>query len=117
VKYVERTTNDSYVVIGDQWIDFAGGMIVGIHNPRAFYFTYTDARGIEFFSEMKMNPSVDVMIKAMNYTEATVAYFVVSERSPDFEIVVEQTSEVLGEPHKVFGDGKLYVFRYEKNPS
>ena len=117
VKYVERTTNDSYVVIGDQWIDFAGGMIVGIHNPRAFYFTYTDARGIELFSEMKMNPSVDVMIKAMNYTEATVAYFVVSERSPDFEIVVEQTSEVLGEPHKVFGDGKLYVFRYEKNPS
>ena len=119
VKYLESTTNESYVVIGDQWIDFAGGMIVGIHNPRGFYFAYTDARGIELFSEMKMNPSADVMIKAMNYTEATVAYFVVGEPRLGSEVFNRVVSDALKnglEVYAAFGEGKLYVFRYEKNP-
>jgi len=117
VKYVERTTNDSYVVIGDQWIDFAGAMIVGIHNPRAFYFMYTE--GIELFNEMKMNPSKDVMIKAMNYTEATIAYFVVEEPRFGTEVFNRVVSDALKnglEVYATFGEGKLYVFRYEKNP-
>lgn len=44
VKYIKETTQEKYIVVGDQWIIFAGQMIAGIRNPNGFYFPSTDPR-------------------------------------------------------------------------
>lgn len=77
VKYIEATTNMTYVVIGDQWIIFTGHMFLGAYNPRAYYLA--GARGILLFIEMKNNPSPEVMVEAMKYNNATVAYFIIEK--------------------------------------
>jgi len=117
VKYIETNTNESYVVISDQWMMYAGGMIVGAHNPRAFYFSISDSEGIILFNEMKTNVSIDTMIKAMEYNNATVAYFIVEELRLDieeFNRLISQAQVNGLEVFRVFGEGKLYIFRYEK---
>ena len=122
-KYIETNTNESYVVISDQWMMYAGGMIVGVHNPRAFYFSIVDPEGITLFNEMKMNVSIDTMIKAMEYNTtnvkiyATVAYFVVEEPrlgSEEFNRVISQAQVNGLEMFGVFGEGKLYIFYHQK---
>jgi len=124
VKYIEMNTNGSYVVFGDQWIIYAGGMIVGIHNPDAFYFSPSDPEGIALFTEMKENPSLDTMIEAMEeYNDeynnsATIAYFIVEEPrlvEGEFDRVISQAQIGNLEVFGVFGDEKLYIFRYEKS--
>jgi len=122
VKYIEETTDEKYVVIGDIWTIFAGEVIVGIYNPRAFYFLEYDMRGITLFNKMREEPSPEVMIEAMNQTgtETTVAYFIVTEPrlgTDEFNKVVSLTLEneqLRSEAVFIFGDGKLYVFSYRK---
>jgi len=82
VRYIDKTTrdrNETYVVICDQWVTYAGYMVVGINNPQAYFFLHVDPRGIALFIEMKENPSREVMIEATKHTNTTVAYFVVEE--------------------------------------
>jgi len=67
VKYIDKNTTERYIVICDQWIIYAGGIIVGVSNPRAFYFSSLDPRGLALFIEMKKNPTNETMIKAMNH--------------------------------------------------
>lgn len=118
VKYVEENTREKYVVIGDIWTIYAGEVIVGIQNPRAYYFGEQDPGGYELFSEMRKEPSPKIMIEAMNQTRtnATIAYFVVTEPrlgTDEFNTVVSKARETLTVFH-VSGYGKLYVFSYRK---
>jgi hypothetical protein len=66
---------------------------------------------IESYLQMARSPSVSVMENAMAKANAERCYFVVSIRNPDFDEIVERSSEVLP-VDKVFGDGKLYVYSY-----
>ena len=118
VKYIEENTNEKYVVIGDIWTIFAGEMIVGIINPRAYYLGEYNKTGHDLFVNMRENPSPQWMLWAMNYTDTKIAYFIVAEPrlgTEEFQNVVSRALQnqqliVVG----VFGAGKLYVFSYRK---
>lgn len=119
VKYIEENTHEKYVVICDTWTIFAGEMIVGIKNPRAYYFGEYDSRGYNLFVKMKEDPSPQAMIEAMNQTgtDTTVAYFIATEPRLDTEEFNSTVSKALqnGLPvYATFGNGKLYIFYYEK---
>jgi len=64
----------------------------------------------QLYLQMCRFPSVSTMSDAISGAGASVSYFVVSVRNPDFEEVVQQTCEILP-VDKIFGDGKLYVFK------
>jgi hypothetical protein len=118
VKYIEQNTKEKYVVIGDIWTIFAGEVVVGICNPRAYYFDEYNKTGYDLFINMRENPSPQWMLLAMNYTHTTVAYFIVTEPrlgTEEFNDVVSSALQnnqltVAG----VFGAEKLYVFSYRK---
>jgi len=124
-KFIERTTkNQVYVVVADQWMTYAGEAVVGIYNPRAYYMSPEDARLASVFNKMFARASADPLIEAMalntqtspQATEATVAYFIIekSRMAPaDFDRVVRQASVSL-KIYAIFGEGKLYIFYYEK---
>lgn len=120
VKFIETTTTGRYIVICDQWITYAGQTLVGLNNPRAYYFYHTDLEGVRLYSEMVENPTLDPMIAAMSINNSTVAYFVVETselgyrlRTAEFDRVVSQASLSL-KIYGIFDDGKLYIFYYEK---
>jgi hypothetical protein len=122
VKYIEENTHEKYVVIGDIWTIYAGEMIVGIYNPTAYYFGENDPRGYNLFAKMRRDPSSEILIEAMNQTgtDTTVAYFIITEPRLGFEEFNSTVSkalqnglEVYGPPDG-FGEGKLYIFYYEK---
>lgn len=120
VKYIEENTKEKYVVIGDIWTIFAGEVIVGVYNPRAYYFGEYETKGIELFNKMREEPSPEVMIEAMNSTGAdtTTAYFIITEPrvgTEEFDTVVSralQNGQLRVE--NVFGSGRLFVFSYRK---
>jgi len=67
---------------------------------------------IVMYSRMVSSPSLSIMQEAIDLVDwAEVAYFVVSVMSKDFERAVEETSVYLP-VDAIFGDGKLYVFKY-----
>jgi hypothetical protein len=118
VKSIEKSTQGTYVVIGDQWTTYAGEVIVGVKNPRAYYFDEFSRVGIGLFFNMTQNPSSQWMLQAMNYTNTTIAFFIITEPrvgTEEFDSVVslalqdEQLQFV-----DVLGDGKLYIFSYPK---
>jgi len=122
-KYIDETTTERYIVICDLWMVYAGGTVVGVTNPRAFYFLSTDPRGVTLFMEMKENPSHDVMIEAMKHNNATVAYFIVEEprlRTEEYNRVIQQAQQNKLEtyPGGIFyyrGEEKLRIFYYKKS--
>jgi hypothetical protein len=117
VKYIEANTQEKYVVIGDIWTIFAGERIVGIMNPRAYYFEEYNRTGNDLFVNMKREPSSEWMLLAMNYTNTTVAYFIVTEPRLGTEEFNNVVSLALANGQltvNVFGAGKLYVFSYKK---
>jgi len=119
VQHLEAVSSRNYVVIGDQYIDLAGGMFVGVNNPRAFYFSYTDSFGLGLFNDMRANPKMDVMVRALDYANCSVAYFVVDEPrlgESEFDRVVSlAVQNGLEALPTSFGGGRLVVFRYERS--
>jgi hypothetical protein len=120
VKYIEENTNEKYVVISDVWTIFAGEVIVGINNPRAYYFHEFSKTGYDLFVNMTENPSTQWMLSAMNRTDTTVAYFIVTEPrlgTEEFDSTVSKALQnelkIYG-PSEGFGNGKLYIFYHEK---
>jgi len=116
-KYINENTSEDYIVIADQWFIYAGEIFYGVYNPHAFYFSHWDPNGVKLFLNMKMNPSPSVMIEAMKYNNASVAYFVVEEPrlgTDGFNSVIQQAQENGLPIYAKFGDGKLYVFYYRK---
>jgi hypothetical protein len=118
VRTIEMNTTEKYVVIGDQWTIFAGEVIVGINNPQAYYFGEFDITGHDLFSDMKSNPSPEWMLQAMNYTDTSIAYFIIMEP----RLGAEEFSNVVNRALQnnqltlwdIFGAGKLYVFSYKR---
>lgn len=117
-RIIEKNTTERYVVIGDQWTIFAGEVIVGINNPQAYYFGEFDTIGHNLFSAMKSNPSPKWMLQAMNYTDTSVAYFIVTEPRLGIEEFNNVVTRALQNDELilwgVFGAGRLYVFDYKK---
>jgi hypothetical protein len=60
---------------------------------------------------MIKKPSIGIMQRAMSSFNATVSYFVVWVGQSGFDEIVQRTSEILP-VNRVFGDGKLFIFRY-----
>jgi len=118
VKYIAKHTHEKYVVIGDIWTIYAGETIVGINNPEAYYFGEFDKTGHDLFVSMESDPSPEGMLAAMDYTNTTMSYFVVTEPrlgSEEFQNVISRVFR--GNELSfvsIFGDGKLYVFSYRK---
>lgn len=119
IYYINSTASAPYVVLCDTQVaslaigllgmdyGYAGGEwgIFGI--PEFNYPT------IMMYGEMKASPSLHIMERAVNFVKRVeIAYFVVSKKvGPDFEKIVSETSALLP-VEAVFGDGKLYVFKY-----
>lgn len=94
VKYIDTNTHEKYVVIGDVWTIYAGEVIVGENNPRAYYFSTSDKTGHDLFVNMTREPSPKWMLLAMNYTDTKVAYFIITEPRiglEEFENVISRT--------------------------
>jgi len=126
VKYIDETTNRSYIVICGVWIFYAGQTIAGAQNPRAYYFPERDPVGVPLFTKMKDNPSPDVMIEAMNYTNATVAYFIISKEKEwafqtrlgetEYNRIIQQAQQNNLQTYKTFSNGgeeKLRTFYHQ----
>ena len=120
VKYIDKNTKEKYIVIADQWIIFAGQMFVGINNPRAFYFSHVDPRGVTLFLHMKENPSNETLIDAMKTNNASVAYFIVEKPRLDpetYNSIINQAHKNNLQTYKIFyykGEEKLSIFYYKK---
>lgn len=78
-KYIHENTEGRYIVICDLWFIYAGEIFYGVYNPHAFYFSHWDPRGTRLFMDMKRNPSVETMINATEYNNATTVYFVIEK--------------------------------------
>jgi len=116
-KYIEENTPEKYVVIGDVWTTFAGEVIVGVNNPRAYYFLEFNRTGYDLFVNMKENPSPQWMLLAMNYTSTTVAYFIVTEPrlgTEEFNNTISKALQNGLQVYATFDNGKLYIFQYLK---
>jgi len=121
VRFIEKNSTKPYVVIGDQWITFAGGMIVGIGNPNALYFHSRDPEGVRLFLEMRMNSSIETMKEAMAYNDATVAYFIIEKPrigEEEYNRLIQQTEQngLQTYPGGIFyyeGEEKLRIFYYK----
>lgn len=119
IYYINSTAPGPYVVLCDtQLANIAIGLL-GIDygylgGGRGLFgmpeFTYPT---IVRYSKMVRSPSLSIMQDAMDFAGwADVAYFVVSIMAgTNFKGAVEETSVILP-VDAVFGDGKLYVFRY-----
>lgn len=120
VRYIDANTHEPYVVIADQWIIFAGEVVVGVNNPRAYYFLEFNRTGRLLFVNMSQDPSPKWMLLAMNYTDTAVAYFVVSEPRlgmNEFQNVVSralQNQQLTAVNVPIVPVEKLRVFAYRR---
>lgn len=120
VKYIDENTKEKYVVIGDVWTIYAGEMIAGVNNPRAYYFLETNKTGHDLFVNMREDPSPQWMLLAMNYTHTEVAYFIVTKLRIGTEQFQNVTSHALANQQLTVvsipnvPSEKLYVFSYRK---
>jgi hypothetical protein len=120
VKYIEENTKEKYVVIGDVWTIYAGEMIAGINNPRAYYFLETNKTGYDLFINMTQDPSPQWMLLAMNYTQTEVAYFIITKLRLGVEEFQNVVTHALGNQQLTVvsvpgvSSEKLYVFSYRK---
>jgi len=118
IKHIDENTNKTYIVICDQWISYAGQMVVGTYNSRAYYFPENDPAGVVLFIKMKNNPSPEVMKEAMNHTNATVTYFIMTKLrlgTEEYNRVVLQAQQNNLQTYRVFhyqGEEKLRIFYY-----
>lgn len=105
INFIHRNTAEPYVVVCDAIFATTAYGILGFKS-RATYYRYSS----EFF-QMLVKPSEQPLIDVLQKSGASRAYFVISNRTSGFADVVERTRRVL-ETYAVFGDGKLFVFRY-----
>jgi len=117
IRYIDSTAPGRYVVLADtQFAGLASGILGADYsygaNPKGIVgIPEFEFRTYQSFAAMVANPSIRVLQKAMAFDRASVAYVVVSVRDYDYLNVVRRMSESLP-VDKIFGDGKLYVFKY-----
>ena len=115
--YISSNSTDRFVTVCEPGfaslaIGFLGSDYKYGANPRGMVgVPEWDWWTVKLYSQMCKTPSVNIMKRAIARAGAKVSYFVVSVRNPDFDDVVQRASAVLP-VDKVFGDGKLYVFKY-----
>lgn len=120
-KHIAETTNETYIVICDLWMIYAGQMFVGITNPRAYYFSTFDSRGVTLFIKMRNNPSNETMIEAMKTNNSTTAYFIIGKRrlgTEEYNHTVEKARQNGLLTYKTFfyeEEEKLRIFYYKKS--
>jgi len=118
INHIEETTNQDYIVICDFWTAYAGQMRMGIQNPAAYYFAENDPVGAAFYIKMRNDPSPEVMIEAMNYTDAEVAYFLLTKPrvgTEEYNRITQQAHQNDLQTYSAFyhkGEEKLHIFRY-----
>lgn len=106
IRYIHRTTPEQYVTIADPvFVNLAYGILGGVYS--GYYL-----RQSSLFYAMYIEPSAEVLEGAMAKTGASVAYFVISIRYQRFFSSIVKSAQEIFETYAVFGDGKLYVFRY-----
>jgi len=119
IYYINSTAPEPYVVLCDTQVASLATGLLGIDYGYAgggrgiFGVPAFDYPTIMMYGEMILSPSFHIMQRALDIAEwVKIAYFVVSIKvGADFEKIVEETSAILP-IEAVFGDGKLYVFRY-----
>jgi len=115
--YISSNSTDRFVAVCEPGfaslaIGFLGSDYTYGTNPRGMVgVPEWEWWTVKLYSQMCKIPSINIMKTALSRSEAKVSYFVVSVRNPDFDDVVQRASAVLP-VDKVFGDGKLYLFRY-----
>ena len=120
VKYIEATTNERYIVICDLWMTYPGGMIVGINNPQAYYFSSGEPHGVALFIEMKNNPTNETMKEAMKTNNATTAYFIIEKPrvgTEEYNLIIRKAQQNNVQTYKAFhyeGEEKLRIFYHVK---
>ena len=118
--HIDKTTNERYIVICDQWMVFAGGAVVGVRNPSAYYFFYADPHGVALFIEMKQNPTNETMIEAMKTNNATTAYFIIEKPrlgTEEYNRIKSQATQNGLPTYKTLDyedEEKLTIFYYRK---
>ena len=110
VKFIEANTTEPYVIISDMWITFTTHMFIGVpYNPH----------GTALFIEMKNNPSPSTMIKAMEQTNATIAYFIIQKPrlgEEKYNHIIFQAKQNGLQTYHTFdyqGQEKLHIFLYQ----
>ena len=122
-KYIDETTNRTYIIICDQWMIFAGEMFVGINNQRAYYFSHVDQRGVTLFIKMKNNPLNETLAEAIEINNATTVYFIIEKPrlgTEEYNRIKSQAQQNGLETYKVFyyrEEEKLRIFYYPSNTS
>jgi len=125
-KYIKENTTEKYVVICDIYGVYAGEMIVGVYNHEAFYFGEFDKRRHELFEYMTEDPSSEWMLSAMNYTNATTAYFIITKEEEnafhtrllpeEYHNIIQQAQQNNLQTYKTFyykGEERLRIFYYK----
>jgi hypothetical protein len=118
VQFIDSDSAGRYVVLCEP--TFAGLAIGFLGADHGYIGSGRGAFGIpelwytiaQRYVAMTEQPSVGIIQDALREANAAVGYFVVSERSADFESIVQRTLDAFGEPYGTFGSNKLYVWRY-----
>ena len=117
VSYIDADAPGRYVVMCDPIIATVAIGFLGIDYGWAGggrgFFGMPDWQypTVDMYWSMTKQPSIGLMRQAMTFGSAVVSYFVVWLTHPNFDNIVQRTSEILP-ANRVFGDGQLYVFRY-----
>lgn len=117
IYYIDSTSPGKYIVLCDtNFAALAVGLLgadyaYGVAAPGLYGIPEWSWWTMKLASEMARNPSLSVLESAMFRAHAGICYFVTSVRSSNFEDTVQGTSQVLP-VDRVFGNGKLYVFKY-----
>lgn len=117
IDFIRTSVGESrYVVVSDYFLAKVAAGILGIrYAPTPNLNTGNQLK--VYFTQMSLNPSIEIMSDVMNHTDSTVAYFVTN----DFWIkqlnVSREKMELmkpLATEYQVFGNEyKIYVFKYE----
>ena len=112
IYYINSTAPTRFTVISDTYFaNLAGGLLGEDYLYGRFGLSAWTYRLQQLYLKMVRQPSLDVFKEALDFAGADAAYFVLPIRESNFEDVLERTSEILP-VERVFGDEKLYVFKY-----
>lgn len=113
-------TQEKYAVVSDLVSEGAGMAVVGRNNPNEFYL-YRHAN-TELFVNLLKTLSIEPLLSATIYNNATLVYVIVSRYSvrrylgsrADVDQLMNSLSRLLGPPLAIVGEGErqVYVFHF-----
>ena len=120
IKFIDSDASGRYVVLCDPIVSALATGFLGID------YSYGAARGVfgqpdwkyptvALTWEMIKQPSISIMQQAMNFRNANVSYFIVWKGFPNYESIVQRTSEILPlyqSFDSASGEAALWIFKY-----